>query len=102
MTPPEALHPAGLGLSALPDEELEARIDRFGQQMLAADMRFKHTHAIEDRAERDRWWLAKRMCVIERARRRRVAGSIEEEREIQRLKEENEALRRQIQGRGNA
>lgn len=99
MTPPEALHPAGLGLSALPDEELDARIDRFGRQMLAADMRFKHTHAIEDRAERDRWWLAKRMCVIERARRRRVAAIDQEEKKLQRLEEENKALRTALKGK---
>lgn len=83
-------------LSQVPDAELDARIERFGERMLAADARFKQSGDIADRSERDRWWVAKRMHLIERARRNRIHRALQEDSEITRLKEENAALRRRL------
>lgn len=91
----------GPPLPSLSDEELQARIERFARLMLDAQERFQRSKDIADRAERDRWWIAQKAVMTERARRRRVTRAVEEEHEIERLKEENAALRRQIQGRGN-
>lgn len=92
----------GPPLTTISDADLQARIDRFSRLMLEAQERYRRSDDIADRAERDRWWIAQKAVLTERARRRRVTHAKQEEREIERLKEENAALRRQIQGRGNA
>jgi hypothetical protein len=84
-------------LSLLTDAELQARIDRFAAQMLEADARFQRTGSIDDRAQRDRLWIAERSVLRERSRRRCSARALEEEREIERLKEEDAALRRRLE-----
>ncbi len=60
-------------LSRLPDEELLARIQRFGQQMLEAEERFKTSRAVEDRATRDQAWMAQKAHLLELRRRKRMA-----------------------------
>lgn len=68
-------------LSRLSDGELEERIERFGRLMLEAHARFlRRPYALEDRAERDRWWLAHRAVLLERGRRKRTVQAMERER----------------------
>lgn len=65
-------------LSRLTDSELQARIDRFGNQMIQADQRYQRTGAIEDRAERDQCWISQRGLLLERGRRRRLVQAMEQ------------------------
>lgn len=65
-------------LSRIADGELQERTERFGRLMCEADERYKQRpYAIDDRAERDRWWLALRAVLHERARRRRIVEAME-------------------------
>jgi hypothetical protein len=69
-------HPNDPSLSRLADEELAARIQRFGQQMLEAEERFKTTRSIEDRAARDQAWIARKAHLLELRRRKDVAAQL--------------------------
>jgi hypothetical protein len=66
-------------LRRLSDAELQERIDRFGKQMLEANARFRQTHAIEDRSERDNAWITQKALLQERSRRRRIVDRMEQE-----------------------
>lgn len=86
-------------LSRLSDGELEERIERFGRLMEEADQRFQaRPYALEDRAERDQWWLARRALLHERSRRQRIAIDLHDDSEITRLQEEDAVLRRALKG----
>jgi hypothetical protein len=64
-------------LSRIADGELQERISRFSREMLEAETRYKQSKSIEDRAERDRCWLAQKGLLHERARRRRIVEAME-------------------------
>lgn len=86
-----------LPLSRISDDELQARIDRFAEAMLGADVLFHLSGKVEYRAQRDAAWVAKRRLLQERSRRQRLALDQHDEREIVRLQEENAALRQAIE-----
>lgn len=84
-------------LTRLTDAELQARIDRFAEAMLGAEVLFQLSGKVEFRVQRDSAWLARRGLLQERSRRQRRALDLHDEQELERLKEENAQLRQAIE-----
>lgn len=67
-------------VSSLSDEALQAHIVACGAQMLDAERRYRETSCLSDAGERDSWWLAERIALIERGRRPQIVAAMEQAR----------------------
>jgi 16S rRNA G966 N2-methylase RsmD len=67
-------------VSDLSDAELLDHIAETGKQFLDAHSRYLASSCLADKGDRDRWYLAQRAALLERARRPQMVARMEQER----------------------